>query len=75
MNSQSTSTGRQAIITHSYNTERGDSGTPLIIQPDKGLKQCYLIGIHYGKATYSSGTQESKAVKITSKIVEQLAEF
>ena len=75
MNSQSTEASREAIITHTYNTERGDSGNPLIIQPDLGLKQCCLIGIHYGKVNYSSGTQENKAVKITSKIVSQLAEF
>ena len=75
MKSQSTKASQQGIITHTYNTERGDSGTPLIIQPYKGLKQGYLIGIHYGKVYYSSGTQENKAVKITSKIVSQLAEF
>ena len=52
------------ILTHNYNTRRGDSGTPLIIQPDKSLIVCYLIGIHYGKKGYS-GVQENKAVKIT----------
>ena len=75
MNCQSTNASQQGIITHTYNTERGDSGTPLIIQPDKGLKKCSLIGIHYGKVKYSSGTQENKAIKITSKIVSQLSEF
>ena len=61
----------QAIIKHNYNTEGGDSGTPLIIQPDKSDKQCYLIGLHYGKVVNVSG----KAIKITNKIVEQLSFF
>ena len=52
-------------ITHSCNTRGGDSGTPLVIQPDPSIQQCYLIGIHYGKVVYSSGIQENKAVKIT----------
>ena len=64
-----------AIIKHNYNTQRGDSGTPLIIQPDKNINQCYLIAIHYGKVANYSGTQDNKAIKITSKIIEQLALF
>ena len=59
------------IIEHSYSTKKGDSGTPLIIQPDKMSQQCYLIGIHYGKVLNASG----KAIKITNKVVDQLSFF
>ena len=37
---------KEAIITHTYETEGEDSGTPIIIQPDKCDKQCFLIGVH-----------------------------
>ena len=44
-----------AIIKHDCSTQRGDSGTPLIIQPDKHRRQCFLIGIHFGKGVNESG--------------------
>ena len=46
---------KEDIITHNYKTEGGDSGTPISIQPDKSDKQCFFIGIHYGKKGYASG--------------------
>ena len=54
----------EAILTHRYSTKKGDSGTPLIIQPEREHKICYLIGIHYGKKG-AGGKDENKAVRIT----------
>ena len=50
----------QDIITHSCSTAKGDSGTPLIIQPDKSVKECYLIGLHYGKVKNLREVKQTK---------------
>ena len=37
-----------SYIPHSFKTQRGDSGSPLIFLSKSG-RFCYLLGLHYGK--------------------------
>lgn len=45
------------MLTHACWTRKGDSGSPLIIQPFDQAKNCYLIGIHIGKLSHQSQTK------------------
>jgi len=55
-------------------TEKGDSGSPLIVQP-YGVSCFYLIGLHRSKKPSNTKKVEeiNSAVRITNKMVNQLA--
>lgn len=36
-------------INHDFSTDKGDSGFPLIIQPEETGRLCYIVAIHFGK--------------------------
>lgn len=59
-------------------TAKGDSGSPLIVQP-KGLGgECYVIGMHcsgkYDKSGYKF-KEDNTAVLITKIVLEQLGKM
>ena len=65
---------------HDFQTEKGDSGTPFLIQPfmDKGVnnKQCFIVGIHVSvKAGRVRGEKMKKGVVMTDNIVRQLGQL
>ena len=63
------------IIEHQMKTEKGDSGTPLIVQPPNMNNCCFVIGIHCS-GLYQKGipkmTNSSKALRITEGILKNL---
>jgi V8-like Glu-specific endopeptidase len=54
-------------------TEKGDSGSPLIVQPQGMLATFVIVGLHCS-GKYSEGgyklKNENKAVRITKSVVE-----
>ena len=64
-----------STMTHSFITKKGDSGTPIIVQPEEGIPECCLVGIHFGKQGKESVAYENKAVKITNKVVKILKQY
>ena len=57
-------------------TNKGDSGSPLIVQPKGMYNLCYIIGMHCS-GKYDSGGYKTKeintAVIVTKKMVKELA--
>jgi V8-like Glu-specific endopeptidase len=60
-------------------TEKGDSGTPLIVQPEGMVGFFAMIGLHcsgkYSSGCYKFNDEKNKAVRITESLVEQLSQW
>ena len=68
---------RKGVIQHQMETVKGDSGAPLIVQPE-GVFFCFIIGIHCSGKNDRDGFKDNsnnKAVMITKQVVEKLALF
>jgi hypothetical protein len=63
----STDTG---ILEHGLATQKGDSGTPLLVQPPGLDGACLAIAIH---TSYSKSTNQRKSVRFTRTVVDALA--
>jgi hypothetical protein len=59
-----------AILKHNLATQKGDSGTPLLVQPPGLNGDCLAIAIH---ASYSKSTNQRKSVRFTRTVVDALA--
>lgn len=63
---------------HRMVTEKGDSGSPLIVQPQGMMGLCYVVGMHCSGKYTKDGFKTrkvNKAVRITKKVIEELANF
>jgi hypothetical protein len=58
------------ILEHGLETQKGDSGTPLLVQPPGLYGDCLAIAIH---ASYSKSTNQRKSVRFTRVVVDALA--
>jgi hypothetical protein len=63
----STDTG---LLEYGLATQKGDSGTPLLVQPPKLYGNCLAIAIH---ASYSKNRNQRKSVRFTRAVVDALA--
>ena len=56
-------------------TSKGDSGSPLIVQPKSIRGWCYLIGMHCAGKNGMKIDGENTALRITSTVKERLVKF
>ena len=63
---------------HDYKTQKGDSGTPFIAQPNleqNALNECFIVGIHVALHINKNGEVTKKGVRMTQTVIQRLKKF
>ena len=66
--------GGDAIMMHNYRTEKGDSGTPFITQPEQSFF-CHIVGIHVAVHIDSKRESTKKGVTMTLAVIERMKDL
>ena len=60
------------MIRHTMRTNKGDSGTPFLVQPRGMYSACYVIGMHRSGQYIAGEKVSSKAIKFTKEVIDKL---